>query len=339
MKAVRYWAKDEIRYEDIPKPVIGESEALIQIAFAGVCGSDMFIYSGAHPRAKAPLVLGHEISGQIAELPSNYKGDFVIGDKVTINPLLSCQRCTPCLTGNSHVCQKLGLTGIDTDGGFAEFAKVPVGQLVKLPSGMSLEHGAIVEPVAVAVHAIRRSAFKVGDNVLVIGGGPIGVLVALAVNFAGARKVFVIEPNNFRRELISELGFETMTDADHEKIMSATKGDGFDVVYEVAGAQAAMDAAVKYCKIRGQIVNVSVFKKPAMIDLLRVNFAELDIIGIRVYTKEDYLAAVNLVAKHPEFGKVITHRFMLKDAQAGIDLMKKGGDNLKVLMCPQAGNH
>ncbi len=334
MKAVRYWAKNEIRYEDIPKPVIGDGEALVQVGFTGVCGSDMFIYSGAHPRAKAPLVLGHEFSGQIAELPSSYKGDFVVGDRVTINPLLSCQRCTPCSTGNSHVCQKLGLTGIDTDGGFAEFAKVPLGQLVKLPSGMSLEHGAIVEPVAVAVHAIRRSAFKIGDTVLVIGGGPIGILVALAATFAGAGKVVVIEPKDFRRNLISELGFETMPDANSERLMSETGGDGFDVVYEVAGVQAAMDTAVKYCRIRGQIVNVSVFKKPVSIDLLRVNFAELDIIGVRVYAKEDYVSAVNLVAKHPEFAKVITHKFALKDAQAGIDLMKSGGDNLKILMCP-----
>ena len=139
-------------------------------------------------------------------------------------------------------------------GGFAEFAKVPLGQLVKLPSGMSLEHGAIVEPVAVAVHAIRSSAFKIGDTVLVIGGGPIGILVALAANFAGARKVLVIEPKDFRRNFISELGFETMPDANSEKLMSETGSDGFDVVYEVAGVQAAMDTAVKYCRIRGQIV-------------------------------------------------------------------------------------
>jgi 2-desacetyl-2-hydroxyethyl bacteriochlorophyllide A dehydrogenase len=334
MKAVRYWGKEEIRYEDIPKPVIGDEEALIQIAFAGVCGSDMSIYSGSHPRAKAPLVLGHEISGQIAGLPPSYKGEFVVGESVTINPLLSCQRCTACLTGNTHVCQKLGLTGIDTDGGFAEFVRVPLSQLVKLPSGMSLEHGAIVEPVAVAVHAIRRSTFQVGDIVLVIGGGPMGVLVALAVNFAGARKVLVIEPNDFRRNLISKLGFETMPDAEHDTIMSATKGDGADVVYEVAGVQAAMDAAVEYCKIRGQVVNVSVFKKPASVDLRRVNFAELDIIGTRVYTNKDYAAAVDLVAKYPEFAKIITHRFRLNEAQMGIDLIKAGGNNLKVLLYP-----
>ena len=210
-----------------------------------------------------PLVIGHELSGRLAELPPGYTGEFSVGDPVTVNPLISCNRCTPCLTGQSHVCRQLRLTGIDTDGGFAEFTKVPLGQLVKLPAGMSLEHGAIVEPVAVAVHAIRRSAFKIGDIVLVIGGGPMGVLVALTAKCAGARRVIVIEPNDFRRNLICELGFEAKREVEHEMLMRVTNGDGFDIVYEVAGVQAAMDAAIKYCKIRGQVVNVSVFKKPA----------------------------------------------------------------------------
>ncbi len=334
MKVVRYWGKEQIRCEDIPTPVIGAEDALIEVAFAGICGSDIFIYSGAHPRATPPLVIGHELSGRLAELPPGYTGEFSVGDTVTVNPLISCNRCIPCLTGQSHVCRQLRLTGIDTDGGFAEFTKVPLGQLVKLPAGMSLEHGAIVEPVAVAVHAIRRSAFKIGDTVLVIGGGPIGVLVALTARCAGARRVIVIEPNDFRRNLICELGFEAKREVEHEMLMRVTNGDGFDIVYEVAGVQAAMDAAIKHCKIRGQVVNVSVFKKPPTVDLLRLNFAELEMIGIRVYAREDYFAAVNLIATYPEFAKVITHRFQLQDTQKGIDLMRAGGDSLKVLICP-----
>lgn len=334
MKAIQYCGKEEIQYVDIPKPIINEREALVKIAYAGICGSDMFIYSGTHPRAKAPLIMGHEFSGVIEELPRGYKGEFAVGDKITINPLLSCHACTPCQTGNTHVCTKLGLTGIDTDGGFAEFVKVPLDQLVKLPSGINMEHGAIVEPVAVAVHAIRSSALKIGDTVLIIGGGPIGVLVSLAARHAGAEKVLVIEPNEFRRQIIAELGFEVLPEADNEKIMQFTNGDGADVVYEVAGVQASMDAATKYCKIRGQVVIVSSFKKPVYTDLLRVNFAELNIIGIRVYTRKDFAAAVELVEKYPEFAKVITHTFTLQEAQKGIELMKQGADNLKVLLCP-----
>jgi len=334
MKAVRYQGKETICYEEIKRPTLGEDEVLIKVAYCGICGSDMGIYSGKHPRAKAPLVLGHEFSGQIAELPLAYQGGFALGDNVTVNPLLCCQHCTPCRTGNSHVCKTLGLTGIDADGGFAEFTKVKIDQLVKLPLGMSAELGAIVEPVAVAVHAIRRSALKVGDVILIIGGGPIGFLISLVAKAAGARKIMVVEPSEFRRNLIAALGFETMAEVDNEKIMSLTDGDGADIVYEVAGVPAAMDAAVKYCKIRGQVVNVSVFKQPAPIDLLRVNFAELDIIGIRVYAREDFVAAVDLVAKCPELAQVITHKLPLANAQEGIDLMKQGGNNLKVLLYP-----
>lgn len=335
MKAILYRGKEEIQYTDIPLPIIGTGEAVVKIAFAGICGSDMFIYTGTHPRAKAPLIMGHEFSGEIAQLPAGYNGAFAVGDKVTINPLLSCLSCTPCQTGNTHVCKTLGLTGIDTDGGFTEYAKVPIDQLVKLPGNMNMEHGAIVEPVAVAVHAIRRSALKIGDKVLVIGGGPIGVLVALAAKHAGAENIIVIEPNEFRRNIITELGFIALSQPDHELIMNWTNGDGADVVFEAAGVQASMDAATKYCKIRGQVVIVSSFKKSVYADLLRVNFAELNLIGIRVYTKKDFAAAVELVEKYPEFAKVITHKFSLQEAQKGLDLMRQGADNLKVLLYPE----
>lgn len=335
MKAILYRGKEEIQYTELAKPSVGAGEALVKIAFAGICGSDMFIYTGTHPRAKAPLIMGHEFSGEIAALPQGYSGSLAVGDKVTINPLISCQHCTPCLTGNTHVCKTLGLTGIDTDGGFTEYAKVPVQQLVKLPGNMNMEHGAIVEPVAVAVHAIRSSALKIGDKVLVIGGGPIGVLVALAARHAGAENIIVIEPNEFRRNIITELGFTALPQPDHELIMNLTNSDGADIVFEAAGVQASMDAATKYCKIRGQIVIVSSFKKAVYTDLLRVNFAELNLIGIRVYTKKDFAAAVELVEKYPEFAKVITHKFPLAEAQKGLDLMKQGADNLKVLLYPE----
>jgi len=294
----------------------------------------MFIYSGKHPRAKAPLVLGHEFSGTISELPAGYSGPIAVGDTVTVNPLLSCQSCTPCRSGNSHVCKTLGLTGIDSDGGFAEFVKVNLNQVVKLPAGMSAEMGAIVEPVAVAVHAVRRSALKMGDIVLVVGAGPIGFLTAFAARAAGAGKVIVIEPNEFRRKVISKAGFEVFADADGEQIMRLTNGDGADVVFEVAGIPASIETAVKYCKIRGQVVNVGVFKQPALVDLLRINFAELDLIGIRVYTPEAFVCAVDLVANCPGIAEVITHKLPLTQAQQGLDLMKKGGDNLKVLLYP-----
>ena len=333
MKAARYWAKGEVRYEEVPVPRCEEGEALIKVACTGICGSDTFIYSGIHPRAKAPLILGHEFSGAVVVLPHSYCGELAVGDKVTVNPLLFCRECTPCVTGNSHVCKTLGLTGIDEDGSFAEYVKVKVGQIVKLPQGMSNELGAIVEPVAVAVHAVRRSAFKAGDAVLVVGGGPIGFLIATTLKVSGARKIFVVEPNSFRRNLIAELGVEVL-EKENEAVLRYTNNDGVDVVFEAAGVPAAIETAVKYCKIRGQIVNVGVFKQPTPVDLQRINFAEVDLIGTRVYTMEAFRAAVDFVARYADFAKVITHRLTLSKVQEGMQLMKNGGDNLKILLFP-----
>lgn len=334
MKAVRFWGKDEVRCEDIPKPMIGQGEVLIKVAYTGICGSDTSIYSGTHPRAKAPLVLGHELSGTIAELPAGDRSGFQTGDMVTVNPLLYCGECQPCVTGNYHVCRFLGLTGIDQDGSFAEYVKVKARQVVKLPEGMSAEQGALVEPVAVAVHSLHRSAFKMGDVALVIGGGPIGFLVAAALKAAGAGQIFVIEPNEFRRSLIAGLGVETLTPDESGRVLEFTVGNGADIVFEVAGVPASIEAAVTYCKIRGQIVNVGVFKQPAPVNLQRINFAELDLIGTRVYTDQAFRSAVTLTSQYPELLQVITHKLPLDQAKQGLALMKQGGDNLKILLQP-----
>lgn len=167
-----------------------------------------------------------------------------------------------------------------------------------------------------------------------IGGGPIGFLVTAALKAAGAGKIFVIEPNEFRRNIIAGLGVETLTPAESKRVMDFTEGNGADVVFEAAGVPASIEASVKYCKIRGQIVNVGVFKQPAPVNLQRINFSELDLVGTRVYSDQAFRSAINLTAQYPELTRVITHRLPLEKAQEGIELMKKGGDNLKILLQP-----
>ncbi|MDU4959173.1 MAG: alcohol dehydrogenase catalytic domain-containing protein [Sporomusaceae bacterium] len=334
MKAVRYHGKETLRLEEIPVPAVNSGEALIKVACSGICGSDIGIYAGVHPRAQAPLVMGHEFAGEIAALAAGYQGDLRSGDRVTVNPLLSCGQCTPCRTGNGHVCRWLRLTGIDEDGSFAEFVKVRTEQIIKLPAGVSLEQGAIVEPAAVAVHAVRRSGLRLGEFVLVVGGGPIGFLIAAAARFAGAGAVAVIEPNPFRRDMLARLRVTALAPADAGRVLDLTGGDGADVVFEAAGVAGAIESAVKYCRIRGRIVNAGVFKQPTPVNLQRINFAELAVAGSRVYSPEAFRAALALVAAQPDLAGVITHKLPLAEAESGINLMRTGGDSLKILLRP-----
>ncbi|WP_333871332.1 zinc-dependent alcohol dehydrogenase [Desulforamulus putei] len=335
MKAVVYLGKEQIAVKEVEKPKLKPGEVLIKVHSAGICGSDLGIYAGKHPRAKAPLIMGHEFTGEVVETLAT-ESDIKVGDKVTVNPLISCGNCQPCQTGNAHVCKKLGLIGIDIDGGFAEYVKVDAAKVLKLPQDLPLDVACLVEPLAVCVHAVRKSILKAGDTVAVLGGGPIGLLTAITARYAGASRVFVTEISESRRDLARSLGF-TVIDASQDpeaEILSLTRGNGADVVYEAAGVPATATLATRLVKITGQIVIVGVFKEPAKVDLQAVNFRELSLIGVRVYTPRDYEVAIDMLIKNQEIGRVISHKLPLEQAQEGIELMRGTGHSMKILLQP-----
>src|SRR5215469_6159574 len=191
MQAAVYFGKEDVRVEDRPEPTVGDSEVLVRVRYAGLCGTDMTIYSGKHPRAQAPLVPGHEVLGRVEVSGSSVRNALQKGTRVAIYPLISCGRCVACVEGSAHVCEKLRLVGIDQDGGFAEFVKVEPHQLVPIPDELSDEQAALIEPLSVAVHAVHESGLHIGDTVLVTGGGPIGNLVAQVARASGAREVVI----------------------------------------------------------------------------------------------------------------------------------------------------
>lgn len=324
-----------LREMEIPRPAFGE--ALIKVAYAGICGSDMLIYRGKHPRVKPPLIMGHEFSGTVVEVNGD-EGKLKPGDHVVIEPLLSCGRCEACRTGNYHVCQSLGLLGIDRDGAFAEYVTAAVDKVYKIPEGLPLDIAALVEPVAVAVHAVRRSNLKVGDRAVVLGAGPIGQLVTQVLLAAGAGQVLVSEIGEGRRKRAAELGVKvidpTMCDPVAE-VKKATSGTGADVVFEVVGAAPTTAQVVAMAKVRGEVVFVGIGAEPLPLDLQNVSFKEQQLIGTRVYSFRDYEIALNLLANgkiRPEL--VITHRLPLTEVQRGFDLMAEGDKALKVLLKP-----
>ncbi|MCW2306312.1 zinc-dependent alcohol dehydrogenase [Rhodobium gokarnense] len=284
--------------EDVPLSPPGRGEVRIAIGFCGICGTDQHIFHGAMAhRLGDRRVLGHEASGVIQAIGEGVD-DFSLGDRVVVRPLSSCGTCPACKAGHTHVCQNLKFLGIDTDGGFSEAWTVPAETVHHLPEGISLKSAALVEPTAVACHDVRRGRVAPGEDVLVIGGGPIGILVAIAAREAGAR-VTVSEINDSRLALIGKLGFDAINPSRDDvaaTMMEKTGGKGADVVFEVSGAQAGLNATTAVAAVRGRIVVVAIYPEAPSIEMFQYFWKELELIGARVYEAEDYDRAIAMIA-------------------------------------------
>ena len=331
MKAIQFVAPGEIEVKDVAMPEVKEGWGLIKVSHSGICGTDLNIYAGTHPRAKAPLTMGHEFSGVMA----NDVGDLKKGMRVTAYPLISCMKCTPCTEGNKHVCNTLGLFGIDCDGGMAEYVAIPADQIIKLPDNVSDDVGALIEPIAVAVHTLRETGFTPGDNALVFGCGTIGLCIALTLRLFGAGDILLADTDEMRIEMAKELGFETINPAKDDilKITAEkTNGDGFDRVFDCAGAQAVANTLLDVIKVRGKIVIVASYKKPTEMPLFKGMAKEVSIEFVRVYRLKDFEIAAKMAANVPLFAKIITHILSADEAQKGFDLLfTKGTGAIKVM--------
>jgi 2-desacetyl-2-hydroxyethyl bacteriochlorophyllide A dehydrogenase len=276
-------------------PAAGEVQ--IAVAYTGLCGTDLHILHGnMDARVTTPLVFGHEMSGTIWALGAGVEG-WSLGDHVTVMPLSWDGTCPACLAGNQHICQNLDFIGIDSPGSLQQYWNVPAEVLVALPDSLALDRAALVEPTAVAVHDVRRANLLPGQKAVVIGGGPIGVLIAtVAREFGGDVVVIELDPN--RRAQIEALGFTTLDPRATDQVEWVTEwtaGAGADVVFEVSGAAQAVLGATDLAKVRGTIVVVAIHSVPREINLQRVFWRELSILGARVYQRVDFEKAVELL--------------------------------------------
>ena len=286
----------DVREETAPPPAAGEVQ--IAVAYAGICGTDLHIFHGdMDGRVSAPAVIGHEMSGTVAAVGEGVTG-WSVGDPVTVMPLDWDGTCPACRAGHQHICQNLVFVGIDSPGALQGRWNVRADLLVPLPDGLSLAHAALVEPVAVAVHDVRRSGLVAGDTAVVFGGGPIGVLIAVVARDAGA-DVLVVEPDAGRRTTIEGLGLRAVDPTSTgltALVEEWTGGAGADVVFEVSGAGPAVLSATDVAKVRGTVVVVAIHPQPKPVNLQRVFWRELTILGARVYQRTDFECAVELLA-------------------------------------------
>ncbi|MEM7343345.1 MAG: alcohol dehydrogenase catalytic domain-containing protein [Chloroflexota bacterium] len=335
MKAAFYEGNRQIRVGECTPIAPQAGEVQLKVSHCGICGTDLHIYHGVMDnRVTMPQILGHEMSGTVSAVGDGVEG-FQIDDPVTVMPLDPCGKCPACHAGHQHICHNLRFLGIETPGAFQSYWTVPAKTLHRLPNTLSLTYGALIEPLAVACHDVRLGEVKSGDNVVVLGGGPIGMLVALVAQEAGAN-VTLSEINPFRVEMAQSLRFRAINPKETDlvaDVMAQTNGAGADVVFEVSGSGAGASVMTDLVRARGLIVVVAIFGEAPPIDLFRFFWREIRMRGVRVYEPEDFDRAIELAAsgKLP-LDKIITNIRPLEALQAGFEEMEQGGAAMKILL-------
>ena len=273
-------------------------EVRIGVAYCGLCGTDLHVYHGnMDARVGCERIIGHEMSGTIEAVGGNVT-QFSTGDKVVVRPLDACNVCPACLDGNSHICHNLKFLGLDTDGALQQSWTVPAHTVHKLPADMSLRDAALVEPVAVACHDVARSRLVQGEDVLILGGGPIGILIAMVARGKGGN-VTISEVNENRLAIAESLGFATINPANTDvgkHMYEITGGKGAEIIFEVSGSQAAIDCMTEAAAARCRIVIVAIHAERASIDLFKFFWREIELLGARVYTADDFDTAIEMIA-------------------------------------------
>lgn len=296
-------APGEIMFRQIPVPKAGEGQILIRIRMIGICGSDIHVYHGKHPFTTYPVTQGHEVSGEIVALGQGVEG-FHLGQKVTVEPQVFCGKCHPCTHGKYNLCEELKVMGFQTTGVASTYFAVDASKVTPLPESLSFEEGAMIEPLAVAVHAVRRFGEVEGKKVAVLGAGPIGNLVAQSAKALGAETVMVTDVSDYRLELAKRCGADVTVNTAREdfgQAMVRCMGpDKADVIYDCAGSNVTMNQAIRCARKGSVIILVAVFADMATVDLAVLNDHELDLNTTMMYRHEDYVTAIELV----EQGKV-----------------------------------
>ena len=333
--AAYYEGERRIRTGDCAPRAPAAGEAQLRVSHCGICGTDLHIYHGAmDARVDMPLVMGHEMSGTVQALGAGVTG-FAPGDAVVVMPLDPCGDCPACQAGHSHICHNLNFLGIDRPGAFQSYWTTPAHTLHRIPAGLSLRHAALIEPLAVACHDMRLADVTADDEVVVLGGGPIGMLVALVARQAGAN-VVVSEINPWRVDLARKLGFEALNPREDDllaHVMRRTGGAGADIVFEVSGSQAGASIMTELLRTRGLAVVVAIFAQPPKLDLFRFFWRELRLQGVRVYEHQDFAAALDLAASGAlPLDELITDIRPLSALKSGFEDMEAGGSVMKILL-------
>jgi (R,R)-butanediol dehydrogenase / meso-butanediol dehydrogenase / diacetyl reductase len=340
MKALRIYGKKDIRYEDVSEVAPGPGEVKIRVSYAGICGSDLKEYAYFSGMiTKLPQTIGHEYSGTISELGSGVT-NFKIGDRVAGVGFRYCGKCYYCRKGIYNLCSNSGFTGISSEGGMADYIVTPIYSIYKLPDTVSDEFGAVVEPLAVSIHAIHQGNVQKGDTVVIIGDGTIGLYALLAARVSGANKVFVVSKHRSRGTIASKMGANRVLYLGEgnlaQTVMDLTDGVGADVAVDSAGNQDSLPLAMNLTRRGGTVSLVAFMEKPVPMDCFGIAFNEKKLVGSLIYVNEGAEAVALLANKSIDPSPPITSIIPMKNAvELGFEkLLKDKENNLKILLKP-----
>lgn len=330
----------DLQLKDIPIPVPGKDEALIKVIRAGVCGSDITVYKGKHMTATVPTVLSHEIFGRIESLPEGYDGPFTVGQRVLMNPIISCGKCAACRRGLPHVCENLKLLGIHVDGGFAEYTKVGVDKLVAIDDDFPDEVAILGEPFAVGAHVMVNSDIQPGDKIFISGGATVGLYIAIFAKAAGAERVIISEINEPRRQFVESMGIETINpeNTDAMDLMREVTDGGFDIVYDTSGAPSCILQMPDLCRCGGKLLSLGLSGDAYPFIIGKVSFKEIRLIGNRLYSQQDFEAGVRFLEdnwKALHLDRMVTDRLGLTEINRAIEMMLHGENICKIIIDPE----
>jgi (R,R)-butanediol dehydrogenase / meso-butanediol dehydrogenase / diacetyl reductase len=348
MRAAVYHGPNRIEIDDVPEPAPRPGTVKVKVGFNGICGTDLheyyagpiFVPTEPHPltHAQMPLVIGHEFSGVITDVGDGVT-EWTAGDRVAVEPIYRCGQCPACKAGNYNICAQIGFHGLMSDGGMAEYTVVPTDMLHRLPDHVSLQLGALVEPMSVAYHAATLGEVKSGDTAMVFGAGPIGIGLWFALRGKGCDDTFVVEPSATRRASIERLGARTLDPgavdigafiADH------TEGRGADAVYDAAGVTPAIETALACVGARRPMVSVAIYEKPLTTPLLNLVMNESRIQGSLCYTAADFEAVIALMAQGSyDTTGWVTEIALDEVIEEGFEALH-AGTKMKVLVDPAA---
>lgn len=328
---------EQFTLTQLARPALAEGWLRLSPKYCGVCGSDLHSYKGLHPMVHPPIILGHEFSGTVTEIGETVSPQL-LGAHVVAIPSLPCGACYQCLHGQEHICAHLQVVGnIGIEGALAGYVDVPAGRILRIPEDMDLAEAALVEPVAVAVHALNRSSDIPDLGVIVMGAGPIGLLTALVAKSQGIGPVTIIDIQESRLAVALELGIDFAIDSCNQDLVATIKHiypDGAGAIFDCVAIPETLNQALRLARKGSTVVLEGVPVGPMMLDAILVQDRELSIVGTLMYQLPDFQKAIDLIyQKQIPLSRVITREVNFDDVPSVFwQLVHEPGRDIKVLV-------